>query len=88
MSFWDYKFQKAATTPNAGAPAAGNKHIGSEVDLDLEWKHSDNVSLMAGVGSFRPGGYINERNQPKDGPGTGQPTNPATMATFDVRVKF
>jgi hypothetical protein len=78
ISYWDYKF---AARP--GGAATGLKHIGSEADLDLQWAHSENVTLGAGVGQFWSGGYLTALNS-----AAGQPNNPAQLAYFDVRVKF
>ena len=78
ISYWDYNF---AARP--GGTATGLRHIGSEADLDLQWAHSENVALGAGVGQFWSGGYLTQLNS-----AAGQPNNPAQMAYFDVRVKF
>lgn len=99
VSFWDYRSQTSGNPVNglpvvggAQAPFGGNKHIGSEVDLDLAWQHSENVSLGAGVGDFQPGGMIKNLNNGTVVSGaaatSGQPTNPALLGYFDVRVKF
>lgn len=91
LSYWDFWIQRFAT--GAGAPPlAGNKHIGTEVDVDLEWKHSDNVSLGAGVGTFQPGGLIKEQVQSANilgsNPNSQRGVNPVNLAYMDVRVKF
>jgi len=53
LAFWDY-----SVTADPGPVFGGNKHLGSEADLDLTWAHSENVSLGAGVGQFWPGGAV------------------------------
>jgi len=96
VSFWDYRSQTSGNpvvglpvAPNgAQAPFGGNKHIGSEVDVDLAWQHSENVSLGAGAGQFWPGGMIKNEIQNPGAAGTGTGVNPATLGYFDVRVKF
>jgi hypothetical protein len=104
VAFWDFKSQTALlpNIPVGAGPDAqtdrvygGNKHIGSEVDLDLEWKHSENVSFMTGAGYFLPGGAIKEAVQATSATSNsgaaqanGIGNNPAKMAYFDVRIKF
>lgn len=90
LAFWDFNTQTAASpvAPGGSAAFAGNRHIGSEVDLDLSWKHSDNVMIGAGVAQFQPGGLVKEAIQPAAGPATGNGNNPAQLAYFDVRVKW
>jgi hypothetical protein len=61
--------------------ANGNRHIGSEVDLIGEWKHSENVSLVGTLADFQAGGLIKNANGAAG-------NNPAVMAAFDVNVKF
>ncbi len=86
LSYWDYRYQTSPLTPNgASAGFVGNKHLGSEGDLDLDWKHSENVSIAAGGGEFFPGGVVYQLNQ---GTPQVQGTNPAWAAWFDVHVQF
>ncbi len=71
----------------------GNKHIGSEIDFDLTWKHSDNVMLGAGVASFKPGKYIQSiirdaQDAIAAGSGTRVAFNNAVLAYGDVKVRF
>jgi len=93
-SFWDFHTQTSALPATAGSPRpfVGNKHIGSEGDIDLGWQHSENVTLGAGVAEFWPGGLISEANQSTDvtaaSANSGVGTSPVRMAYFDVRVKF
>lgn len=90
LSVYDYNFY--ATPGHRGVHANGNRHIGSEVDLDAEWKHSENVSLMATVGRFQPGGYVNEVQQSREvisgTANSGNGVNPAYLYAFDVKIKF
>ncbi|MBI5631117.1 MAG: hypothetical protein HY921_09560 [Elusimicrobia bacterium] len=92
LSYWDFSAQKLLTAEGNRRPLGGNKHVGSEVDLDFEWKHSDNIGLGFGWGTYQPGGLIKEGNQSvAAGGGTAvsqQPTNPATLAYMDMRVRF
>jgi len=78
-AYWDFNL---ANLDNDGtlfaAKAAGNRHIGSEIDLIGEWKHSENVSITGTLGDFLPGGLL--KNLGGD--------NPALMAACDVKVKF
>ncbi len=89
VAYWDYRQQTSPLTANGSATQAfsGNKHLGSEADLDLGWKHSENVSFDAGVGRFWAGGQIDIANA-AIAPANTQGTNPATAEWFDVHVKF
>jgi len=82
-AFYDFRFQKLAFNGAAdgrvNAESSGNKHIGSEIDVTGEWKHSENVTLKGSLGSFQPGGFI------KNAQGS---NNPAVLASGDVCVKF
>jgi hypothetical protein len=85
-AFWDINLDKLVDESFFHGPppdAYGNRHIGSEVDLSAEWKHSENVSLVGTLGDFQPGGFIKNLNGSQ-----GRGNNPATMAAFDVTVKF
>ena len=87
LAYWDYRFQQMMP----GDPAAGgNRHIGGEYDLTAEWKHSENVSLTGALGTFQPGGYINNENrQATNYVGLpGRACSPAFLANFNVAVKF
>jgi hypothetical protein len=77
LSIWDYHTSNAIETNN------GNKNAGYEVDLDVTWKHSENVSVAAGVGSFQPGGAINEAVATAT-----KSVNPATLGYAELHVKF
>ncbi len=95
FSWWDYRMQRFANIPNAPAPYQGNRHIGSEFDIDAIWAHSENVAFATGWGTFQPGGLIQEAAQNSGGgasapasAGSGQPVDPIMLAYFDVRVKF
>ena len=83
--YWDYRQQTTPLTANFAQPALnGNKHLGSEADLDLDWKHSENVSFDAGTGKFFPGGVVYETHRLTSGLGV----NPAWAAWFDVHILF
>jgi hypothetical protein len=95
VAFYDFRFHRLAYPQAevvAGQPtgAAGNKHIGSEVDVTAEWKHSENVTLTGTVGNFQPGGYIlNTINYAGANTVAGvTKTASAWLAAFDVAVKF
>ncbi|MBI4679450.1 MAG: hypothetical protein HY748_17900 [Elusimicrobia bacterium] len=78
------------------------KHIGNELDVDLTWKHSDNVSFQAGIASFRPGKYIQELIRDNynaggiaaggspgmHGAGMRVSNNPVVLAYGDMHIKF
>jgi hypothetical protein len=78
------------------AEGRGAKRIGGELDFDLTWKHSDNVTFMAGVASFRPGQYIaNIISDSADavttgagGTGARVSISPVTIAYGDMHIKF
>lgn len=85
VSFWNYHFQsilgeneELASVPGPGAK--GDKNIGSEADVTLTWKHSDNVSFNAGFGQFWAGGAIANINAGEN--------SPATMVDGSMSVKF
>jgi hypothetical protein len=84
-SFWRYAFNRLpniGTTGNARNNTRNSRNIGSEVDVTAEWKHSENVSLKATAGSFKPGAGI------ADIRGANAALNPAVMLAGDVSVKF
>ena len=84
-AFWRYAFNRLSDNGNASGANAATRHsrnIGSEVDVTAEWKHSENVSLKATAGSFKPGAYI------ADVKGAGAALNPAVMLAGDVAIKF
>ena len=93
VGYYDFNFQ------NLGAGSginAGNRHIGSEVDVTAEWKHSENVSIKGTIGDFQPGGYIrNMKDHANYNAVTGAPgaatlthTSAALLTALDVTVKF
>jgi hypothetical protein len=99
LSYWDYRLHRFTTSPDPAlnvdgsrTPLQGNRHIGSEIDVDLVWTHSENVAFAAGWGTFQPGGLIKEairlgsiaNNTPSGGIGVA----PVQMFYFDTRVKF
>lgn len=85
VSYWDYHYQSALGEAQeiGSAAAVGNKHIGSELDVNLSWKHSDNVAFNVGWGQFWTGGAINNFNGAAH---TG--TSPVTLFSAGTSVKF
>jgi hypothetical protein len=80
-AYWDFNLDKLVDNTlllSSGPNAAGNRHIGSEIDVTGEWKHSENVSFLGTIGDFHPGGLL--KNIGGD--------DPAFMASLDVTVKF
>lgn len=87
-SFWDFSFQRATQTNATATPlAVGNRHIGSELDLQLDWTHSENVGVSVGWASFQPGGFVKEVIR-ADAPGVQHGNSPVTMAFADLNVRF
>jgi hypothetical protein len=87
---WDYRLQRntlAATGGTAGVAPAGNKHIGTEIGITFDWKHSDNVNFGVGAASFQPGGFIIEDNRSVAGVNN-RPVNPATLAFADATIRW
>ena len=87
VSVWNFHTQTSATPlgTNNVRPFQGNKNIGTEADLDLSWKHSDNVTVGVGLASFQPGGAIKEAIR-ANADATG--SSPARLAYADVRIKW
>lgn len=86
-SYWDFSYQRS-TQAGANPPGAiGNRHIGSELDLQVDWAHSENVMLSGGWATFQPGGFIKETIRANTG-GAGAGVSPATMLFADLSVKF
>jgi hypothetical protein len=90
IAFWDFNLYKLVdnsmfitTNKNYNDNAAGNRHLGSEVDLTGEWKHSENISFVGTFGDFQAGGLIKNLAGSE-----GSGNNPALMAALDVTVKF
>jgi hypothetical protein len=86
ISLYDYRYQTLGSNSAFGTPAAasGNKHIGSEVDINVAWAHSDNVSFGVAIGTFQAGGaIINAANTTND-----HRNSPATLAQANASVKF
>jgi hypothetical protein len=67
-----YRFMYAAST-------SGLRSVGTEYDLILTWKHSDNVFLEANAATFQVGDALQNV-------GTG--TNPITRLGADIKIKF
>ena len=70
-----YRFQYDDATLAGGLTSAG-----TEYDLILSWKHSDNVSLEASAASFQVGDALQNTG--------GTPTAPITRLGADVKIKF
>jgi hypothetical protein len=83
-AFWRYAFNRLSDNGTTAAPSntRNSRNIGSEVDVTAEWKHSENVSLKATAGSFKPGAGI------ADIRGANAELNPAVMLAGDVSIKF
>ncbi len=89
-SVWDFHFEHTGRKaqginqqPTIGGN--GNKHIGTEFDLELAWQHSENVLVKIGGASFLAGGWIKETQKLNN---AARGNNPAYMFTSDVSVKF
>ncbi len=79
LAFYRYAFHRVA--PNVGGSKT-SRNIGSEIDVTGEWKHSENVSLKATAGTFRPGAHVADLKAP------GAALNPVVMLAGDVSIKF
>ena len=75
------------TTAGTGTLAQGNKHIGSEVGLTVDWRHSENVNLGLGYSHFTPGGMIKESIRSVQ-LATSESNNVASLWCMDLTVKF
>lgn len=78
-AFYKYAFDRLAANSNG---TRNSRNIGSEFDVTAEWKHSENVSLKATAGSFKPGAYV------ADVKGANAALNPAVMLAGDVAIRF
>lgn len=96
VSWWDYRLDRFAQQPGMTQyPFHGNRHIGSELDVDLIWQHSDNVAFATGWGTFQPGGlfyeavaFYNNKGNPAATVQQNQGISPINMVYFDTRIKF
>ncbi|PIP82064.1 MAG: hypothetical protein COR54_16855, partial [Elusimicrobia bacterium CG22_combo_CG10-13_8_21_14_all_63_91] len=80
VQLWDYRLQRNDTkNGQTPAAAAGNKHLGTELALTANWRHSENVSLSAGWARYFTGGFIKEQVAAD---------SPATFVYSDISVKF
>ncbi|MBI4347050.1 MAG: hypothetical protein HY553_09360 [Elusimicrobia bacterium] len=86
-SFWDFSYQRSTQAGAGPAAAQGNRHIGSELDLQVDWAHSENVMLSGGWATFQPGGFIKETSR-ATATGAGAGVSPATMLFADLSIKF
>ncbi len=82
VAFYRYAFDRLPETEGTPSATRLSRNIGSEVDVTAEWKHSENVSLTATAGSFRPGANIADQK------GANAIMNPAVMLAGDVKIKF
>ena len=93
LSAWDFHFahtgrkgQGAGAQPEIGGN--GNRHIGTEYDMEFAWQHSENVMVKLGAASFQAGGFIKE-SQKLASPAVAQRgNNPAYLLTSDFSVRF
>ncbi len=99
VSYWDYRIHRWNQSPAQNGPNAypfhGNSHLGSEIDVDLTWAHSENVAFAAGWGNFQPGGLFyeavalyNNGGNPAATAQQNQGINPVNLVYFDTRIKF
>jgi len=58
----------------------GKTNVGTEYDLIVSWKHSDNVSLEASAATFQVGDALDNTG--------GTATSPITRLGADVKIKF
>lgn len=70
-----YRFQKSDATRGTGA---GLSSLGTEYDLVLSWKHSENVTLEANAASFQVGDALKPVGR----------SSPITRLGADVKIKF
>lgn len=91
LAWWNFRTQTGAipTVSGGARPYGGNRTIGSELDLDLTWKHSDNVSVGAGVARFWAGSVIRDAIANPAGAGAaGSGNNPVSLVYADARIKW
>lgn len=88
-AFWRYAFNRLSDNDDGFRVSNGvrgdtrnSRNIGSEVDVTAEWKHSENVTLKAMAGSFKPGANFADTRRPNAA------LNPAVMLAGDVAIKF
>jgi len=90
-SAWDFSFENTGRKTSGVATAQpaiggnGNRHIGTELDLELAWQHSENVLVKIGAARFNAGGWIKESQKIANAT---RGNNPAYLLTSDVSVKF
>jgi hypothetical protein len=81
LSVWNYRAQNETALNIGSNPGPkGNVILGTEYDLDLGWKHSENVMVNAGVGDLQPGNAVRVTN--------GGAVSPVTACYADFSVKF
>ena len=90
VSWYDYHYESVAgmrayavTLPGVPANFTGSNQIGNELDIDLTWQNSENVSVSAGYGTFQADGFIKDVKQANR-----VGNNPATLLYADASIKF
>lgn len=78
-----YRFQKADKLNGMSGIGAGLTSLGTEYDLVVSWKHSDNVTLSASAASFQVGDAL----RPATVFGTNHPA-PINRLGADIKIKF
>ncbi len=82
---YKYAFARTSDTGTFGGPGVNpqlSRNIGTEGDVTVEWKHSENVSMKLTAGQFLPGAFF------ADAKGANAEMNPATLFALDTTVKF
>jgi hypothetical protein len=96
-SVWDFRMSNSVTThladknTAAATVALGNKHIGTEVDVTANWRHSENVSMGVSAATFQPGGLYKEIRRAQQtalGTNGGVGVNPAYGLFWDLSVRW
>lgn len=89
VSWWDFSVHRWQHVPGQNThPYLGKNHIGAELDVDLQWAHSENVGFSLGWANFRPGGLIVKSVTPEGQSAVGRGVNPVQVAYFDTRIRF
>lgn len=74
-----YRFMYDANTAASGI-YAGGVSAGTEYDLIVSWKHSENVSLELNAATFQVGTSLQNTG--------GTPTSPITRLGADIKIKY
>lgn len=97
LSYWNYHFQTTSGTTVTNGPfpvsgvqlAQGNKFLGHEVDINVNYAHSDNVNMGITLGQFFPGGAVKNGDSVASNQfGTTVTANNATLAEANLTVRF